>query len=137
MNYEELLREGKIEPVEKKEFDLSLALRDLKAAKDNYQAKDYDWALCIAYNAVLQASRALMFSLGYRTKGKEQHKSVFEFMEKTNLNKELIGYFNVIRKTRHIAVYDQSGMISPQTAEETINKAEQFVHKIRTTVLER
>lgn len=44
---------------------LSLAERDLKTAKNVCEERDYDWCLSIAYNAMLQASRALMFLEGY------------------------------------------------------------------------
>ncbi len=46
------------------ENSLSLAKRDLKTAKNVFEDKDYDWCLSIAYNAMLQAGRALMFSKG-------------------------------------------------------------------------
>jgi len=64
MNYDKLLADYKIRKVEPKEFDLSLAERDLESAKHSFDAEDYDWALSIAYNAALQAGRALMFHLG-------------------------------------------------------------------------
>ena len=41
--------------------------------KHNFEAKDYDWALSIAYNSVLQAGRSLMFYFGYRPRGLGQH----------------------------------------------------------------
>jgi uncharacterized protein (UPF0332 family) len=107
MNLEKLLEENKIEKIEKREFDVSLAERDLKTAKDNFNSNNFDWALSIAYNAVLQAVRALMFSLGYRPKGKNQHKTVFEFLLLAEIDNEMADYFDSIRKTRHIAVYDE------------------------------
>ncbi|MBU0457375.1 MAG: HEPN domain-containing protein [Nanoarchaeota archaeon] len=131
MNYERL----SVDKIEKKEFNLSLAERDLKAAKDSLNSQDYDWALSIAYNAVLQAGRALMFSLGYRPKGNDKHKTVFAFLEESGFDQNIVFYFDNIRKIRHIAVYDEAGIISKETAEETIKKAEIFVQKIRTIVL--
>jgi len=134
MNLEKLLEENKIEKVEKKEFDSSLAERDLKTAKDTFNSNNFDWALSIAYNACLQAGRALMFHLGYRPKGKNQHKTVFEFLLLTNIDNELADYFDSIRKTRHVAVYEESGYVSKKTAEEVIKQSELLVHKIRTFV---
>lgn len=132
MNLEKLSEEDKIEKIEKKEIDLSLAERDLKAAKDSLNSCNFDWDLSIAYNAVLQAARAVMFSLGYRPKGKNQHKTVFEFLEISKIDNELVDYFNSIRKTRHIAVYDEAGYVSKDSAEEAIRRAEEFVPKMRT-----
>jgi len=69
MNYEKLLGKGLIKPFKpepsqiKSRFDL--AARDLKTAKQML-GQSRDWAYNIAYNALLQASRALMFAEGYR-----------------------------------------------------------------------
>jgi len=63
MSFESLLAQDKIRAVEKKRFDSSLAERDLNAAGHNLEDEEYDWALSIAYNAVLQAGRAVMFHL--------------------------------------------------------------------------
>lgn len=134
MNFEKLLEENKIKEVTKTELDLSLAERDLVVALHNFEAEDFDWALSIVYNAVLQACRALMFSLGFRPVGKNQHKTVFEFIELVGLNKDLINFFNAVRKTRHVAVYDSSGVVSESLANETLSKAKEFVQEIRTLV---
>ena len=111
MNLERLSEEDKIEKIEKKEFNASLAERDLKAAKDNFNDKNYDWALSIAYNAVLQAARALMFSLGYRAKGKNQHKTVFEFLETLELDQDLADYFDSIKAAPVIRLIISSGLV--------------------------
>lgn len=69
MNYEKLVSKGLIKPFKaepsqiKSRFDL--ATRDLKTAKQML-GQSRDWAYNIAYNAILQASRALMFAEGYR-----------------------------------------------------------------------
>ena len=42
---------------------------------------DRDWAYTIAYNAVLQEGRALMFAHGYRPDGANQQISVVKFAE--------------------------------------------------------
>lgn len=136
MGYEKLLEENRIENVVKKEFDLSLAERDLKSAIDNLDLGNFDWALSIAYNSILQSGRALMFFLGFRPKGRYQHKTVFEFLLETGFNEELIYYFDSVRKTRHIAVYDEVDYVSENFASEAIEQAELFVQKIRTFVQE-
>jgi len=56
MSLEKLLEENKIERIEKKEFSLELAERDLKAAKDNISSENFDWALSIAYIVVYDAA---------------------------------------------------------------------------------
>jgi len=55
-----------------------MAKRDLSTANRNLEEAP-DWAYSIAYNAILQAGRALMFFGGYRPRGGEQHATVVEF----------------------------------------------------------
>ena len=69
MKYDELLKAGKIhrQKFSRPQIDQALkrAERDLKTAQ-KLLGQDYDWAFAIAYNAVLQASRAYMFAQGDR-----------------------------------------------------------------------
>jgi len=135
MNFKELLDKGKIEKVEKEEFDDSLALKDIETSKHNFNSGDYDWALSIAYNAVLRVARSFMFYLGYRAIGKEHHKNVFEFLRKAGFDKDSVNYFDNIRKKRNKFVYGVIEETSKKNAKEVINKAEEFVLKLRTFVL--
>ncbi len=63
MSFEELLRQRRIHPHRATPEEiarlLALADRDIKMARRT-MAEDWDWAFSIAYNAVLQAARALM-----------------------------------------------------------------------------
>lgn len=112
---------------------LSLAQRDIKTAKNVFEDGDYDWCLSIAYNAMLQAGRALMFSEGYRPKGRYKHVSVVEFV-KSKFGREFAGQmlfiFNKTRKKRHIAVYEQVEIVSRDEARNVINWAEKFVKRV-------
>lgn len=73
---EDLEREGLIRklPYDRKKVEdaVTLARRDLVTCRAILPT-DTDWAYTIAYNAVLQAGRALMFSKGYRPDGANQH----------------------------------------------------------------
>lgn len=115
------------------ENSLSLAKRDLKTAKNVFEDKDYDWCLSIAYNAMLQAGRALMFSKGYRPKGKYKHVAVVEFV-KSKFGREfadqMLFIFNKTRKKRHIAVYEQVEIVSEDEAKNIISWATQFVKRV-------
>lgn len=134
MNFRELLNDGKIEKIEREELNLDLTNKDIETAKHNFESEDYNWALSIAYNAVLRAGRGLMAHLGYRPIGKEHHKNVFEFLKKAGFNIELVEYFDNIRKKRNKFVYGVFDNISKKNAEEVIMKSEDFVRKIRTFV---
>ena len=87
MTYEDLLNRGLIRRFASAPAQaasrLALAKRDIKAA-EAMMAIDRDWAFSMAYNAVLQATRALMFANGFRpATGEGQHKVAVEFAEIT------------------------------------------------------
>lgn len=111
---------------------LSLAKRDLKTARNVFEDKDYDWCLSIAYNAMLQSSRAIMFSRGYRPKGQYKHVAVVEFV-KTKFGDEFtdqtLFMFNKIRKKRHTAVYEEAEIVSENEARNVLKLAERFIEK--------
>jgi uncharacterized protein (UPF0332 family) len=79
---DDLKREGLIKtlPIDQRKVEdaRALALRDVATARTLLDSNQ-DWAYNIAYNAVLQAGRALMFSKGYRPDGANQHISVVNF----------------------------------------------------------
>lgn len=132
MTLDELEREGYIKrlPEDKKKVKdaLNLATRDAKVAKDVFK-DDYDWAFSIAYNAMLQAIRALMFSKGYRPSGRNQHISVVMFAE-LFLREEEVIILDRMRRKRHATIYDTAGMISEKEAENAVERAEKLVHEI-------
>ena len=54
MNFKNLLDKKIIEKIgKKKELEFDMAERDLNVARDNFLSGNFDWALNIAYNAVL------------------------------------------------------------------------------------
>lgn len=127
MNYEELLREGLIKPFKASDKQIrdrmALADRDIKTAR-MIMASDWDWGFSIAYNAVLQAARALMFSKGYRPSGGEgQHIAAVRFVE-IALGEEFgkdVYIFDKMRSKRHRVIYDVAGLVSEQEAKQTFN----------------
>jgi len=130
--YEELLRKGLLrrEPASEAEVVAALARarRDLSTAS-GLVGKDDDWALAVAYNAVLQAGRALMFSQGYRPSSMEGHKTVFTFLREA-LNPEyssLVTYFNRVRVKRHAAVYDVAGLVTQRESADVLLRAAELV----------
>lgn len=92
-------------------------------------ASDWDWGFAIAYNAVLQASRAYMFSQGFRPASVEGHKNTFAFMRQA-LGKDyddLISYFDRMRSKRNRVIYDVAGIITETEARNLFSKAAEFV----------
>ena len=130
--YEELLRSGRIHKgkISRSEIDRALerASRDLRTAKKIIK-DDPDWGFAVAYNAVLQASRAFMFSKGYRPASAEGHRNTFAFMLLAlgNDHRDLVTYFDRMRKKRNQAVYDISGIITETEAKNLFKTATDFV----------
>ena len=140
MNYEKLVSKGLIKPFKsqpsqiKSRFDL--AMRDLKTAKQML-GQSQDWAYNIAYNAILQASRALMFAEGYRpTIGEGQHKVTILFAEIALGEKfdSEVRFFDKMRVKRNRAVYDIAGIVSESEARQAIEFAEKFIEIIKEIV---
>lgn len=129
---EDLERQGLIKrlpPDPKKVADaMALARRDIGTAR-TLLSTDCDWAYNIAYNATLQAGRALMFARGYRPDGANQHISVVKFAGLFLGESDLL-IFDRMRRKRHSSVYDAVGVISVAEAEFAVSAAEALVQKI-------
>lgn len=139
MNYKDLEKDNLIAPFkapkEQITKELKLAERDIKVSRKTLD-EDNDWAFSIAYNAILQAGRALMFSKGYRPRGIEQHKTVFRFIYLT-LGKqyhEKVRFIDSMRINRHRVMYDEPELISTSEAKYALQIAEEFVELVRRAV---
>ena len=138
--YQRLLHSGLVRPYkggrEQAPRQLGLALRDLSSAR-RLLAEDRDWAFAIAYNAVLQAGRALMLREGYRpTTGEGGHVAVIRFCEEFfgPRYQEEMELFDRMRVRRNRVVYDVSGSISRLEADEAFTFAEDFVARVQQLV---
>ena len=132
MSLDSLMQGGYIKklPISKNKVEdvLSLAKRDVTTAKSILD-ENSDWSFSIAYNAMLQSIRALMFSKGYRPTGANQHITVVRFAE-LFLDEEIVTIFDRMRRKRHSTVYDTAGTISKREAENAVNTAEKLVQDI-------
>jgi uncharacterized protein (UPF0332 family) len=129
---DELERAGYIKklPADKKKVvdALNIAKRDVRVAR-SMLGENNDWAFSSAYNALLQALRALMFSKGYRPSGRNQHLSVVRFAE-LYLSKDEVIILDRMRRKRHISLYDTAGAISEREATNAVERAEKLVPEI-------
>lgn len=111
---------------------LELAKRDIRVARAT-MAHDRDWAFSIAYNAILQSTRALMFAYGFRpAAGEGQHKAAVRFAEVV-LGGDFaqdIHIFDKMRSKRHRVIYDTSGLISQAEAKQAFNFAVRYVESV-------
>lgn len=136
MKYDDLLKSGKIKQQQISSDEIKRALsraeRDLKTAR-SVMAGDWDWGFAIAYNAVLQASRAFMFAEGFRPASHEGHKNTFAFLHVAmgKTYEDLITYFDRVRNKRNQAMYDVAGLISETEAKNLFKMAVDFVALVR------
>jgi uncharacterized protein (UPF0332 family) len=140
--YEDLLRNGRIRKVVVSETEiqrvLERAAKDLKTAQ-KIMAEDWDWGFAVTYNAVLQASRAYMFSQGYRPAAAQGHKNTFAFMTLAmgEEYRDLITYFDRMRNKRNQAIYDVAGLITETEARQLFHRATEFAALIRERLITR
>lgn len=138
MNLSELLGKGLVEkfhsdPAQVKN-ELAIAKNDLASAKKMLTIQEWGWAHNAAYNAMLQAGRALMFSKGYRPKSSEHHVAVVSFMEavySAKFSGEVLQAFGKARLRRNESMYDKAGSISENQGRNLVAKAESFVSKAK------
>jgi uncharacterized protein (UPF0332 family) len=136
MNLAELLEKHLVEKVE---ADPKLALellkgakKDLQTAQDNLKIAHSDWALAIAYNAMLYAGRALMARNGYRATSVAHHYAVVQycFVVLGPDSNYLVKLFNRYRIRRHDVVYGQAESVGEDEAKHALENARKFVMKI-------
>ena len=135
MSIDRLIKEGSIHPFhatrEEVNRAMDIARRDLALA-ESIVGESLDWSYSIAYNAVLQACRAYMFHLGYRSATSEAHKNTFEFMLVAVKEpfRRTIAYFDRVRKKRHRTVYNEVGLVTEKEAKQLIRKTREFLSYI-------
>lgn len=134
-SYSELIKENRIKAgkFSRKQVQdcLNLAKRDIATAR-KIVAENPDWGYNIAYNAMLQAARAVMFSKGYRATGEGQHATVIQFAH-IALGEEFtstLEFMDRMRRKRNMVVYDMAGLVSSKEATEAIGTAENFVRSV-------
>lgn len=140
MPYEQLVSNGSLKPYKAAKTEimqlLKIAARDILAARRNLN-DDPDWAFNMSYNALLQASRALLFNEGYRTRGGEAHVTVIEFMREKmgSAYSSQINQFDQMRRKRHRLVYETSGIVSKTEAQLNIDFCERFIKDIESLIV--
>jgi uncharacterized protein (UPF0332 family) len=136
LNLSDLLNQGLLEkftssPAQIKDT-IEIAKRDLASSKKQLSISEWDWAVIIGFNAMLQAGTALMLSKGYRAKGQEHHLAVVEFIKVVygaKFDSDVLDAFDKARKRRAQSVYDMVGLVSEGQARFFVQKTESFVNK--------
>ena len=135
MPYSHLLREGRIRKHRTNAQEITslfeVVERDLADASVAGLSPDRRFAT--AYNAVLQAAKAIMYCQGYRTRGSGHHRTTFEFLGIAlgPRFEALADYFDRCRAKRNIADYVGVGSISETEAGELLEEARTFAQTAR------
>jgi hypothetical protein len=112
---------------------LELAKRDIRVATAT-RAHARDWPFSIACNVILQATRASMFSRGFRPAAEEeQNKGAAQFAETVpgGQFKEDIHIFDKMRSKRNRVIYDISGGISQTEARQALAFPVRYVEAVK------
>ncbi|MBI5145750.1 MAG: HEPN domain-containing protein [Thaumarchaeota archaeon] len=138
MNLSDLLKKDLVEKFEsdKEQIgnEMDSANKNLASAKNMLGIQEWEWSHTAAYNAMLHVGRALMFSKGYRPKGRDYHVAVVDFVEavfSAKIPKEVRDSFDRGRKRRHEFMYDKVDVITPEQARNLVEKAEMLINKTK------
>ncbi|MFA5844426.1 MAG: HEPN domain-containing protein [Coriobacteriia bacterium] len=131
MGFQDLLQAGLIRPVradpEEIRARFQVATRDAELA-EGLLSTDLDWALIVAYNAMLQACTASMFAQGFRPRGTDHHRTVIRFIRSTRPDLEdMIRRLDGLRRRRHRAVYEVVGSVSASDAKRAVAMASRLI----------
>jgi uncharacterized protein (UPF0332 family) len=93
---------------------------------------EFDEEACLqqAYEAMLRASLAFMFSHGLRPRSQPGHHMVIIEFVGQHLDKKnagLLTVFDRLRRKRNTALYDDTGFVSQHDAEEAITTAHDYL----------
>jgi len=128
------LRSGLIEKYRSDEDqirnEVEIAKDDLSSAKRMLGIDEWRWAHSAAYNAMLQAGRALMFSKEYRPGSQEHHIAVISFVQAVYAAKfdpPVLQAFEKARRRRNESLYDRAGSVSETQSRNLVGYAGTFV----------
>jgi uncharacterized protein (UPF0332 family) len=111
---------------------LDRASIDLQTASE-LCAIDRTWCFTIAYQAMIRAGRAFMFSQGYLPASMNSHITVIDFIRDAfgSQTESLVLRFERMRRKRHDFLYDSVNQTTEQEALEAIQTARELVGTIR------
>jgi uncharacterized protein (UPF0332 family) len=136
MDFESLVRDHRIKRVTPDQRQISKQLdraeKDLQAAA-HVCPIDRTWCFTIAYQAMIRAGRAFMFSQGYLPTSTSSHLTVIDFIRDAFgfRTANLLLRFERMRRKRHDFLYDSVDHTTEQEAFEAIQTAQELIRTIR------
>jgi len=106
--------------------------RGIKSSSLLLKDGDFEGSYELAYEAMLLAGRALVFSFDFRPRAAGSHKIVIDFVKEVfpHEHSALIFKFNKMRKSRHYLIYGAGLAISETEAKNAISSAESFIKEV-------
>lgn len=120
------------------QIDRFLSSADRKLASA-HKILQFDEEACLqqAYEAMLKASLAFMFSYGSRARSQPGHHiAIIEFV-RARLDKKHAAFltvFDQLRRKRNLALYDDTGFVSHHDAEQSIETAHRYLSALRADI---
>ena len=109
--------------------EIKLAEFFLEEAYDLIELNKKEFVIIALYNAVFHSARAILFHKQYREKS---HYCLQIFLaEKTNLGKESIELFDILRGKRIEVQYGRERITIEENLDELYNKVEKFIEKAK------
>ena len=133
------IKEEKIDFVLMKKV-LAKSRRSIRSSKLILNDGDSEGSYELAYEAMLLAGRALVFSFNYRPRATGSHKIVADFVKKVlndNEDVKLAFKFDKMRKNRHYLIYGAGLAISEIEAKNAISSANSLLEKIEIIIEEK
>ena len=123
------------------QIDRFLASAEKKlASAHRILAFDEEACLQQAYEAMLKASLGFMFSHGYRARSQPGHHiAIIEFV-RARIGKKHVGLLTVfdrLRRKRNMVLYEDTGFVSHQDAEQALEAARDYLSVIRADITAR
>ena len=128
----------KAQTVDWAQIDRFIASAERKlASAHKILAFDEEACLQQAYESMLRAALGFMFSHGWRARSQPGHHiAIIDFVRARidAQHSSLLTIFDRLRRKRNLALYDDTGLVSQQEAQEALEAARRFIAVIRADV---
>jgi len=123
-----LLRMPKNKELVDKTFEM--AVSDLSEAEASYSQESYVWATVQVYTSMLNLARAVLFNDGIREKS---HICTVLYLRRYRSKHygDLIEKLDILRRERHLTLYDSREHITAEKVSERIQWAKEFLKKTK------
>lgn len=142
MSYEDLKERGLLEEVKpdlrQASRLIARALKDLSTARAGVSI-DKEWAYAIAYEGMFRASKAALAAEGWRTKGRDQARTIVLFTSELlgEESQNLVNAFDLMRRKKQNFMDDPDRPIPRYEVEGAVKEAQAFIERILEVLRER